>query len=324
MKIPVYLLFLLISTKLFAQSTVPSVSKLIYLDSTWAETTADNYKYTRRIEGYFSKKEKYIFKEYYKSSAIKSMGTTLDKDIIKKDGQFVSYYENGNKKSLQIYSNGKKTGKEYNWYENGDIKSELEYSEEKGKDEEKNVKINNFWNPQKEQTVTNGNGLFEETEDNFYEKGEVKNGKKQGAWEGKNTKQKYSFIENYEDGNLISGISTDESNNKYTYKKLFEKPVPAKGISDFYKYIARNFQNPKIEGLSGKIYISFVIDKNGFPTKLKILKDIGYNTGEEAIKTIVAYGKWIPGKNKGIISDVLYSIPITIQTTKTNSITPYR
>lgn len=321
MKTTLRLFFLLlISTNLLAQSSVP-VSKLIYLDSTWAETTPDNYKYTRRIEGYFSKKEKYVFKEYYKSSAIKSIGTTLDRDIIKKDGQFVSYYENGNKKSLQIYSNGKQTGIEYNWYENGNIKSELEYFEIK---EENNLKINNFWNLQKEQTVINGNGQLEEIEDNFYEKGEVKNGKKQGIWEGKNLKEKFSFIETYEDGKLISGTSTDENNNKYNYKKLYEKPVPAKGISDFYKYVARHYQNPKIEGLSGKIYISFVIDKNGNPTKLKILKDIGYNTGEEAVKTIIAYGKWIPGKIKGITKDVLYSIPITIQTSKTNSAQPYR
>ncbi|TDP03774.1 energy transducer TonB [Flavobacterium sp. 245] len=313
---------LLISIKLFSQTPVP-VSKLIYLDSTWAESTPDNYKYTRLVEDYFSNKEKYIFKEYYKSAAIKSIGTTLDKDIIQKDGQYVSYYENGKKKSMETFSNGKKIGKEFSWYENGNIKSEFEYFDIQ--DGKSNFKINNFWNPQKEQTVISGNGQIEEIGDYFYEKGEIKNGEKQGVWEGRNLKEKYSYTENYKDGVLISGTSIDENNNQYTYKFPFEKPIPAKGMSDFYRYIGRHYATPKVEGLQGKVYITFIIDKDGNPTKLKIIKDIGYNTGKEAIKTILGYGKWIPGKFKGIPKEVLYSLPLTIQATgKSNSTQPYR
>jgi antitoxin component YwqK of YwqJK toxin-antitoxin module len=54
------------------------------------------------------------------------------------EGQSVSYYENGNKKTTVSYVNAKKAGKEFNWYENGDLKSEIEYTE--GKREKLNVK----------------------------------------------------------------------------------------------------------------------------------------------------------------------------------------
>ncbi|MEN2414126.1 energy transducer TonB [Flavobacterium mesophilum] len=313
--------FFFISFRLFPQASTP-VGKLIYIDSTEAESTPENFKYTRVVEDYFSAKKSYVFKEYYKSSKIKCIGSTLDKDIIKRDGQFISYYEDGKKKSMSTYSNGKKTGKEFNWYENGNMKSEVEYFD--NKDVKTNSKINHFWNPEKEQTVTNGNGYIEESGEYFYEKGEIKNGEKNGVWEGKNSKEKYSFKETYNDGELISGTSIDENNISHDYKDPFEKPLPVKGLENFYRYIGRTFKTPKVEGLQGKIYISFVIDKDGNPTKLKILRDIGYGTGEEAIRTIVGYGKWIPGKFKGIPKSVLYSIPITITATnKTNSIQPY-
>lgn len=306
---------LLYFTKLSAQTPVPA-SKLIYLDSSYAETTEENYKYTRLIEKYYSDQNSYIFKEYYKSEVLKSIGTTLSKDNLKKDGQYISYYENGKKESTVNYSNNKKTGREFNWYENGEIKSELEYlNVKKGKEEVTKVKINNFWSTQKEQTVINGNGQVEQTDDYFYERGEVKNGEKHGVWEGKNLKKRYVFTESYNEGILTSGTSTDENNNQFTYKTVLEKPIPAKGMNHFYKFIGTHYRTPKVEGLSGKVYITFVINEDGNPTKLRVLRDIGYDTGPEAVKTIVNYGKWIPGKMRGVPTDVLYSLPITIQAT---------
>ena len=105
-------IFFAISTKLFSQTATPA-SKITYLDSSWVESTEDNYKYIRIVEEYFSDKKAYVLKEYYKSKALKMIGTTTDKDVIKREGQFVYYYENGNKKSTVNYQNNKKTGKEF-------------------------------------------------------------------------------------------------------------------------------------------------------------------------------------------------------------------
>ncbi|MDQ5928501.1 MAG: hypothetical protein QG594_275 [Bacteroidota bacterium] len=307
------LFFLLILTKSFSQNTT-EVNKLIYLDSAWAETTADNYKYTRLIEGYFSDKEKYVFKEYYKSSAIKSIGTTLNRDIIKKDGQLITYYENGNKKSLQVYSNGKKTGKEYNWYKNGEIKTELEYFQNKKGEEE--CKINNYWTAEKEQKVTNGNGEYEILTEHQQEIGNVKNGFPDGIWKGKNLKSKTIFTESYENGKLVSGVSKDSLNIEYPYTILEQRPSPKKGMSSFYSYIGKSLYIP-VEArnkVSGKIYLTFIVDKDGSLIQPKILKGIGHGLDESAINVIKEAKKWNPGIIRGIPVRVLYSLPITIQT----------
>jgi protein TonB len=40
---------------------------------------------------------------------------------------------------------------------------------------------------------------------------------------------------------------------------------------------------PEEEGLKGKVYVTFVVE-NGSLTDIKVLRDIGYGTGKEAIR----------------------------------------
>src|SRR5690606_14565870 len=140
----------------------------------------------------------------------------------------------------------------------------------------------------------------EDTDEGLHEKGEIKNSKKEGVWTGENIKENYSFSEIYQDGELISGISTDKENNKYPYKVLKENPTHKKGMADFYSFIGKNYQTPKVEGLEGKVYITFIVDKDGTLTNFKILRDIGYGTGEEAIRVLMEAEKWTPGKMRGM------------------------
>lgn len=307
-----FLILILISKSAFSQNPV-ALSKLIYLDSTSAETTVDNYDYIRIVEKYYSQQKSYTFKEYYKSQALKAVGTTVDKDFIKLNGQHISYYENGTKKSTVNYLNNIKTGKEFNWYENGEIKSELEYYELKNKVTES--KINNFWNNQKEQTVIDGNGYYLDRSEFSEESGNIKNGQPDGTWTGKHFKKKLSFTESYENGKLISGITTDSLNIKHFYTIKEQPPLPKKGIYSFYHYVGSSMRitpEAKKKNISGKILLSFVVDEEGNLVDPKIIKRIGYGLDENAINIIKGAKKWNPGICRGIPVRVVYSIPITI------------
>lgn len=304
-------LFCIISTKLFSQTATP-VGKIVYLDSAWVESTEDNYKYIRIVEDYFSDKKTYILKEYYKSKALKMIGSTTDKDIIKREDQFVYYYENGNKKSTVNYLNNKKTGKEFNWYENGNIKSELEYYTDKNN--ETNYKLNNYWNDQKEQKIISGNGDLDYKDEYIEETGKVKNGLRDGIWKGKDIKSKTSFTENYENGKLVSGITIDSLNVQYPYTVVSKAPEPKKGINSFYSYVGNSMYIP-IEARNkvyGKIYMTFVVDKDGTLIEPKILRGLEYGLDENAILLVKNAKKWNPGVKRGIPTRVLYSLPITI------------
>lgn len=146
--------------------------------------------------------------------------------------------------------------------------------------------------------------------------GKIVNNLKDSIWAGYNKKTKISYVENYNKGELISGVSIDSNKVEYKYTISEIRPVPKKGLQDFYKHIARNFNTPKVEGLKGKVYITFVVDVDGTLTDFKVLRDIGFGTGDEAIRAVENYKGWIPGEQRGRKVRCAFSIPISVQSTR--------
>ena len=258
-----------------------------------------------------SNKESYTYKDYYKSGKLKFIAVTLNRDVMINEGQAVSYYENGNKKYTVNYVKDKKSGREYNWYENGNIKSEIDFSEDKKAREE--GKINNFWNPEKERIVADGNGYYSDKSENSEQSGQIKNGVPDGTWTGKDFKKKSSFIEMYKNGELVSGVTTDSLNTKHSYGTKYLRPSPKNGINSFYSYVGKSMRIPfEARKVSGKIYMTFIVDEEGNLMDPKVLKGVGYGIDENAIQLIKEAQKWNPGKIRGIPVRALYKLPITI------------
>jgi antitoxin component YwqK of YwqJK toxin-antitoxin module len=313
MKLLFYSLLFFIVPKLCVSQTSANDRK-IYLDSTWNETISDNYKYYRIVQDYYSDKDSYLIKDYYKSGVLQMEGTSKTKDASVKEGEFVFYYENGNKKEVKNYIQSRPNGKSSEWYENGNKKLEGEYIEDK-KTFVGELKVFQFWNSENVQTVIDGNGDYEEISEFSFASGKVKDGFKDGKWSGYDKKIGYTFDENYGNQKLISGVSIDSNKVSRTYKTVGIRPEPKKGMMDFYKHVGKNFRAPEIKELSGKIIIGFIVDKNGEIIEPKILKSIGYGTDEEAIKVVTTYKDFAPGEVRGIKVRSSYTLPITIQST---------
>lgn len=298
----------LFPTAILAQETI---TKKIYLDSLYQETNYENHLYYRIIESYDTAKELFQIKDYYKSGVIQMTGQSTTNDGNSKVGEIIFYYENGNKKSNINYYKGRLVGIEEQWYENGAKQVEAEYLETN------NLfttvrKIKNFWKFDGTQTVVNGNGTVEETSENGSEKGAYKNGLKDSIWTG-TFSENYGYTEDYKNGELVSGVSTDRDNNQYRYTQLEVKPEPLKGMKDFYKHVGKNFQIPRVyDSVKGKIITTFIVEKTGELVEIKIIKSLFETLDEEAIRVIKSYGKWKPGMQRGQNVRVLYSLPISL------------
>jgi hypothetical protein len=109
-------------------------------------------------------------------------------------------------------------------------------------------------------------------------------------------------------------VKSADENAVYNNTELTEKPEFEGGIELFYKFVGENFRAPEKEGLKGKVYITFIVEKDGSINDVKSLRDIGYGTGEEAIRVMNICPKWTPGKINGEPVRTLYSLPITIHT----------
>ena len=105
-------------------------------------------------------------------------------------------------------------------------------------------------------------------------------------------------------------------NEVYNTAGITEKPDFPGGIMEFYKFVGNNFKTPEQPNLKGKVYITFIIEKDGSLSDIKNIRDIGFGTGEEAIRVLKICPKWIPGKLNGVPVRVMYSLPITIQSGK--------
>lgn len=67
---------------------------------------------------------------------------------------------------------------------------------------------------------------------------------------------------------------------------------------------------PEVEGLKGKIYLTFIIDKEGKVIEPKVIQGIGYGADEEAIKVLSSYRNFNPKEIRGIKVNSTYSLPI--------------
>ena len=92
-------------------SQISTNDKKIYLDSTWNETTQENYKYYRIIKDYYSDLKEYKVLVYFKNNQLKKESTLSGKDGGLPNGEEFNYYENGKKQSTITYVNGRPTGK---------------------------------------------------------------------------------------------------------------------------------------------------------------------------------------------------------------------
>jgi len=104
-----------------------------------------------------------------------------------------------------------------------------------------------------------------------------------------------------------------EDNDVYNMAVISNKPEFPGGIDKFYKYVGSKFQVPEVDGLKGRIFVQFVVEKDGSLTDIKVLKDIGHGTDKEAIRVLKNCPKWAPGENNGKKIRVQYQLPITIQ-----------
>ena len=105
----------------------------------------------------------------------------------------------------------------------------------------------------------------------------------------------------------------EEDNSIYNNAGIEVKPDFPGGMEKFYKFVGNNYQTPEEDGLKGKVYVTFVVEKDGSLTDIKVIRDIGYGTGKEAIRVLNKCPKWTPGEQNGKKVRVLYSLPITIQ-----------
>ncbi|GGB83345.1 biopolymer transporter TonB [Flavobacterium suaedae] len=114
-------------------------------------------------------------------------------------------------------------------------------------------------------------------------------------------------------GDLDKGVEAPD-NAVYNSAGLQVQPEYPGGMTEFYNYVNRNFRIPDIDqDMTARIYVSFVVEKDGSMTGIKVLRDPGYGLGKEAERVLRSMKKkWSPGIQNGKPVRASYNLPITI------------
>jgi len=85
------------------------------------------------------------------------------------------------------------------------------------------------------------------------------------------------------------------------------------GMAELYKYLGNNIKYPvmaKESGIQGKVYVTFVVERDGSITDVRVLRGIGGGCDEEAVRVVQDMPKWTPGKQRGKPVRVQYNLPV--------------
>ena len=78
-------------------------------------------------------------------------------------------------------------------------------------------------------------------------------------------------------------------------------------------FLASNLKFPndaKEAGKSGKVYVSFTVDKDGKVKDVKVIRSVYPSLDAEAARVIAMLPDWIPGEDHGERVDVQFTLPI--------------
>ena len=267
-----------------------------------------------------------LVKEIYLSSQkTKLRGTYKSLKEKRFIGLKIQAYENGKTKSKENYSiDHKLIDTCYYYYPNGklEIAYNYPYSIENNKTIVKDTLILVYNDSLGNRHLIDGNGYVQHNDSFSTESGNYVNHKKDGTWEGLYIRNKNTYTEMYKNGLLIKGETKDSLSNiigTYDFKSIEQQPEYPGGIAALRSLIAEKYKYPDEaikNRVKGTVNITFVVEKDGSMTNYEIKNDLGYGTGNEAIRILKKAKKWSPGYQRGIPVRVAYSLPIKLDMTR--------
>ncbi len=108
-------------------------------------------------------------------------------------------------------------------------------------------------------------------------------------------------------------IEIEEEDDEEFFMVVENMPEFPGGDLGLMKYIQKNVKYPAIAkeyNITGKVYVSFIVDRKGSVTNVKIVRGVDKNLDAEAMRVVKSLPKYKPGKQRGKSVRVMFTIPI--------------
>ena len=109
----------------------------------------------------------------------------------------------------------------------------------------------------------------------------------------------------------VKAVEIVENNLPFT--SVEENPSFMGGVKEMYKFLAQNLTYPSAAqraNIQGKVFLKFIVEKDGSITGVETMKGIGFGCDEEAARVVKLMPKWIAGRQNGRNVRVIFTIPV--------------
>jgi protein TonB len=110
--------------------------------------------------------------------------------------------------------------------------------------------------------------------------------------------------------------NVEEEDTEEIFIIVEEYPAPFGGLAAFYQYVNNNIKYHKQAlslSIEGRVFVQFVVGKDGSLTDLTVIRGIGGGCDEEAIRVVKGAPAWKPGKQRGKTVRVKMVLPVTFK-----------
>ncbi len=282
----------------------------------------DSADYTRTVGLDKNNESLYDVTEYYLDKSIRRIGNSLTNDFTPKySGNVISYFENGNKASEELFVTGQRKGVSTYYFSNKQIRKVVRYDSDKtGTIEKVSVLNDSLGNHFLDEAGTGSFKITDEAGDLV--EGAYTNGLKDKTWKTVNIKKRETYFDEYDGGKYIQGKTIDASGKTTKYDKLEALPTFKGGLSALGSFLSSNLRYPdeaRDNNIQGRVFLQFVIEKDGTLVEAKVVRGIGSGCDEEALRVINKSPRWNPGTQRGRPVRVSYVLPIFFQLSTSNS-----
>jgi TonB family protein len=118
---------------------------------------------------------------------------------------------------------------------------------------------------------------------------------------------------------ILTGCAAEKEpliTSPLSYDKLTEPTMPKYpgGTEKMFEFIADNLRWPDDDAcIQGRVVVSFIVEKDGSLTDVKVIKSVDPAFDKEAIRVVKSMPKWEPGMYRGKPARVKYCIPISFR-----------
>jgi protein TonB len=115
---------------------------------------------------------------------------------------------------------------------------------------------------------------------------------------------------------VVSAKEEEEEEEAQVFFIVEDMPEFPGGEMALRTFIAQSIKYPVIaqeNGIQGKVYVTFVVGKDGKVSNASIARGVDPSIDKEALRVINTLPKWKPGKQRGKPVNVSYTVPINFQ-----------